>query len=167
MIAAVAMLAVVPLAWALMWRGWRRRGGAQTGLPAPRPAPEQPERAWGLEPVEGTYVSTTWAGRPFERVVAHGLGARSAVAVGLDDAGLVVERGGAPSFLVPLADLRSVRRERGAVGKFTVEEEGLVVVTWQLGEAELDTAVRCRRRADADRLVTAVSGLVGLGEGAA
>ena len=159
--AAVAMLAVVPLAWWLMWRGWRGRRGEQSGLPEPQPAPERPSGGWELEPVEGTYVSTTWAGRPFDRVVAHGLGVRSAAAVGLDAEGLVVERSGARSFRVPRADVRGVHRQRGAVGKFTVEEEGLVVVTWQLGETGLDTAVRCRRRADADRLVAAVSDLVG------
>ncbi|SDQ46221.1 hypothetical protein [Quadrisphaera sp. DSM 44207] len=159
LIAVVSVLVVVPLAWALMWRGWRSRARRQSGVPAPQ-APPRPLEPGGAGVVEGVYVSTTEAGQPLERVVAHGLGMRSPVLVAVAPEGVVLERRGAPSVLVPRADLLGVRRSRGMVGKFTVESEGLVVLTWRLGAAELDTGVRCRRRADADRLVAQVQDLL-------
>jgi hypothetical protein len=153
----VAGLAV-PLAWLLMWRGWRARVRAQSDLPAPA---EPPEEAGGDgQPVEGVWVSTTYAGQPFQRVVAHGLGARSPVRAEVGADGVALRRRGARSVLVPPEELLGVRRQRGMVGKFVVEEEGLVVMTWRLGAVELDTGIRCRRRADADRLAGDLGGLL-------
>lgn len=71
-------------------------------------------------------------------------------------AGVLLVRQGAPDVFVPRAALLGVRLERGMVGKF-VEREGLVVLTWSLGEATLDTGLRLRHRADRARVVSAVA----------
>lgn len=161
------LLALVPVAYLLMRRGWRRRRsqGESAGLPQPAVPPEP---APDEELAEAVYVSTAVAGRPFERVVVHGLGTRSGAGVGViggaaggaDDRAVVVRRDGAPSLLVPAASLVGVGRSRGQVGKFVAGRGGLVVMTWRLGEMELDTALHLRDTRDAQDLVAAVAALV-------
>jgi hypothetical protein len=164
----LVVLALVPLAWWRMLRGWRGRAESQSALPEPA---EVPEELGSTGPpaelvAEGVYVSTTLAGQPLERVVAHGLGTRSAVHVVVEASTprrLALVRPGTRSFAVPATDLVGAHRSRGQAGKFTFGKEGIVVVTWRLGGTELDTGVRCRHRADADRLVAAVAELAGTG----
>lgn len=157
----LVLLALVVVVWLLMLRGWRARVASQEspdGLALPEP-PAVPERAMPDGPeqrVEGLYVSTTFADHPLDRVTAHGLGSRGVVVTHARPEGLVLERTGARSFLVPARDLVGVRRTRGQAGKYTLEKEGLVVITWRLGGVDLDTGVRTRRRADAAVLVEAV-----------
>src|SRR5690625_4212180 len=69
---------------ALMGLGWRRRGRRQADLPAPRPDTPLAELGETEEigPLEAVYVTTVLADQPLERVVAHGLGARSTRAGG-------------------------------------------------------------------------------------
>jgi hypothetical protein len=151
---ALLLLLLVPALWGLMWWGWRSRGRRQDDVPALPAAPEPlPPSLFG--PVEGVYVSSTRAGDWLDRVVAHGLGTRTEAQVSVHAEGVHVRRTGAPDVWVPVADLDGVRRERGAAGKF-VGEQGLVVLTWTLGTARLDTALRPRYDRDRDGLEQAV-----------
>ncbi|TNM64511.1 hypothetical protein FHN55_13360 [Streptomyces sp. NP160] len=190
-IAGLVLLALVPVIWWLMLRAWRRRAAQQAaggsdlpGLPAPAPLPPGAGEEWvggtaeaptpaAARTVTGTYVSTVVSGRPFERVLAHGLGSRSLVeleALSAPGAGtpagqpaLLLRRPGAASFSIPAADLVRVSRARGQAGKVMFGKEDLVVVTWRLGGAggaEVDSAVRTKPQQDADRLVALVEGLI-------
>ncbi len=173
-IAGLALLALVPLVWLLMLRGWRRRG-AQQGAALSAPAGVD-DAAWTGESspeaaartVTGTYVSTVLAGRPLERVTAHGLGSRSLVEVAAEPPGgpsrLVLRRPGAASFSIPAADLQGAHRARGQAGKVMFGKEDLVVISWRLdgpqGPVALETAVRTKPQQDAPVLVALVEGLV-------
>lgn len=176
-IAGLALLALVPLVWLLMLRGWRRRG-AQQGAALSAPAGVD-DPAWRGETspeaaastVTGTYVSTVFAGRPLERVTAHGLGSRSLVEVAAEGAAgqtgqparLVLRRPGAASFSIPAADLQGAHRARGQAGKVMFGKEDLVVISWRLdgpdGPVALETAVRTKPQQDAPVLVALVEGL--------
>ncbi len=173
-IAGLALLALVPLVWLLMLRSWRRRGaqqGAALSAPAGVDDPTwtgetSPEAA--ARTVTGTYVSTVLAGRPLERVTAHGLGSRSLVEVAAEGTGpaarLVLRRPGAASFSIPAADLLGAHRARGQAGKVMFGKEDLVVISWRLdgpqGPVALETAVRTKPQQDAPVLVGLVTGLV-------
>ena len=153
--AALLGLLLVPVLWALMWAGWRRRGGRQGDVPAPAEPLDGP----GPAAVQGIYVSTCRAGDWLDRVVAHGLGVRSEVGVEVGAAGVGLHRTGARSVFVPAEDLIGVRREAGMAGKF-VGSRTLVVLSWRLGGVGLDTGVRVRADADADAVVAAVQRLL-------
>lgn len=158
--AGLLVLAVVPVLWGLMYLGWRRRARRQSGLPAPLEAP--PGGGVGtplVPPVAGTYVSTVSAGDWLDRVVAHGLGVRSAMRLHAGTAGLWFVRTGVRDVFVPAEDVVAVRRERGIAGKYTLEE-GVVVVRWRLGEVELDTGFRPTVWSEAHGLVSALQVLV-------
>lgn len=151
------LLLLVPVIWGLMWWGWRRRGRRQADVGELHAVPE-PLSPSVFGPVETVYVSTTRAGDWLDRVVVHGLGNRSAADVSVHADGVLVRRTSAPDVWVPAVDLTGVRRERGAAGKF-VREDGLVVITWTLGDAALDTALRTRFDHDRDALERAVRDL--------
>jgi hypothetical protein len=152
------LLTLVPVAWGLMWLGWRRRGRAQSDVPRPREVGTEPAgRAF-----EGVYVSTTTHGDWLDRVVAHGLGVRGRVAAYVGEDGVALVRRGAPSVFVPRADLVGAGRAAGMAGTF-VEADGLAVITWVLGARTLDTGIRLRRAGDTADLVAAVGALAAHG----
>lgn len=143
---------------ALMRLGWRRRAAAQREMPAPE-APAGPESGSGgdgpVGPFPGVYVSTVFADRPFERVVAHGLGVRSRVSVSRAASGdWTLERRGAPSLVVRASQVRGVATAPGMAGK-VVGGDGLLVLRWNLGETAVDTGLRMDHRNDHERLLAA------------
>ncbi|WP_205678953.1 hypothetical protein [Brachybacterium endophyticum] len=151
----VLLIVLVLLA---LW-GWRRRAARQGDLPA-LPQPIGGGKALtgeqGAVGASGVYVATTVAGEPLERVTARGLGARSRAVLGeAEDAGnavLTVGRQGAPDFLIPWDDVRSVHTAPGMVGKW-IGGDGLLVIRWQLGERLLDTGFRPDSAEDQDRFL--------------
>lgn len=137
--AAALLLAVVVVLYALMWRGWRRRG-SKHDLP---PLVETPAVSDLPEPklISGArYFGTTVSGDWLDRVVARGLGARSTCRLNLSAEGLDVIRL-AGSFRIPVTALRGARRDQGIAGK-VVPPSGVLVVTWQHGDLTLDTGFR-------------------------
>ncbi|MCA5894690.1 hypothetical protein LEP48_15225 [Isoptericola sp. NEAU-Y5] len=144
----------------------RRRLAARTRQTVP-PPPAVPAGlgALRLGPVAATYVSSTLSGDWLARVGAHSLGDRAAGQVSVHDAGVLVERDGAPDVFVPTAALRDVGLAPGMAGKF-VGTDGLVVVTWEDPAADdvpavvLDTGLRTRLATDRARLVDAVRHLM-------
>jgi hypothetical protein len=134
--AVLVLLAVLLLLYALMWRGWRRRG-RKHDLPALQPVPErrQPRLA-----ADARYYGSTVAGDWLDRVVARGLGTRSTARLELSAAGLDVVRD-AGAFRIPAAALRGARHDQGIAGK-VVPPHGLMVVTWAHGGLLLDSGFR-------------------------
>lgn len=151
------LVLLVAVAYVGMWLGWRNRAKRQSDIPEP----EWFEDGWLAtdEPVSGTYVSTTMAGRWLDRVTAHGLGSISEVTLASHDDGLLVVREGAPTFRIAGEALLGTRRERGIAGKVR-DKDGLMVITWRLGMYELDTGIRPARKADMQRIEQIVAELM-------
>lgn len=158
LIPTLIVAAVIAALFALMWLGWRSRKHRQGGIPVP----ESPAGDLRLSspPVEGTYVATTLAAEPLERINVHRLGVRTTAALGVSDTGIVLDRDGVPDMLIPAADLEDVRTESGMIGKF-VERDGLIIITWRLGDTLVDTGFRPRRAADRTPTLTSIRQLLG------
>ncbi|MCX2969996.1 MULTISPECIES: PH-like domain-containing protein [Streptomyces] len=150
----VGLLLFVALVYWLMRRGWRRRGAAQGGIPAPAGIPG--EAGTTRLTLTGRYHGTTVAGQWLERIVAHGLGLRSRAELTLTDRGLLVTRPGTRDFFVPADTLRGARLDTGIAGK-VVTEGGLLVVTWTLGEHTLDSGFRSDHPAEHAAWVAALT----------
>jgi hypothetical protein len=151
------VLTAVPLfvlllgAYALMWRGWKRRA-RKHDLPELVPAPAVADLPPARLQAGARYFGTTVSGDWLDRVVARGLGARSTARLNLSAEGLDVIRL-AGSFRIPAAALRGARHDQGIAGK-VVPPHGLLVVTWQHGDYTLDTGFRLTDQAVADKGVT-------------
>jgi hypothetical protein len=151
-LAPVALLVtVLALAFWGMRHGWRRRA-ARHGLPGLVPAPAVADLPPAKLQAGGRYLGTTVSGDWLDRVVAHGLGARSTVRISLSSEGLDVVR--LPgSFRIPAEALRGARHDQGIAGK-VVPPHGVLVVTWQHGDLLLDTGFRLADESVADRGTT-------------
>ncbi|MFJ2116022.1 hypothetical protein ACIOEX_29745 [Streptomyces sp. NPDC087850] len=142
----VGLLLFVVFVYWLMRQGWKWRGSLQSDLPELPTAPEDPG-APKLPLLTGRYHGSTTAGQWLDRIVAHGLGARSRVQLTLTDAGLDVVRPGANDFFVPAGQLSEARLDKGIAGK-VLAEGGLLIVTWRHGDKLIDSGFRADRSAD-------------------
>lgn len=145
LLAVLVLLALVLLLALAARHGWRARARRGADIPAPAPVPDGPGEP--VLEVDGTYVTTTRAGDPLDRVTAHGLGPRAAATLSASPAGVVFERDGSPPFLVPSGDVVGVGTSAGMVGKAPGRQE-LLLLRWRAGAVELDTGFRPGRRAD-------------------
>ncbi|MDT0343722.1 PH-like domain-containing protein [Streptomyces litchfieldiae] len=135
----VGLLLFVALVYWLMREGWKWRATLQGDLPE---LPAVPGTA--AEPrlrFAGRYHGTTTAGQWLDRIVAHGLGARSRAELALTDEGVTVLRPGAADFLIPADSIRGARLDKGIAGK-VLTEGGLLVITWAHGDRLLDSGFR-------------------------
>jgi hypothetical protein len=87
------------------------------------------------------YVATTTAGDLLDRIVVHGLGNRGRADLYLRSQGILVDRVGEPSLWIPVESLRAVRLGSGQAQK-AYEAGGLILITWQLGDRQVDTGFR-------------------------
>ncbi len=171
----VGLALFVALVYWLMREGWKWRGTLQGDLPelpeAPadpgpvrlaHPSPTTTLNGGGKPPLltlSGRYHGTTTAGQWLDRIVAHGLGARSRVELTLTDAGLDVVRPAAADFFVPAAQLREARLDKGIAGK-VLTEGGLLVVTWEHGDKLLDSGFRSDHAAEHNAWVETLNQMI-------
>lgn len=141
----VGLLLLIALVYWLMREGWKWRGTLQGDLPELPEAPAEPGPA--TLTLTGRYHGSTTAGQWLDRIVAHGLGTRSRVELTLTEAGVNVVRPGAQDFFIPAASLRGARLDKGIAGK-VLAEGGLLIVTWQLGDRQIDSGFRSDHAAE-------------------
>jgi hypothetical protein len=134
----VVVLVLIALALWGMRRGWRNRLARQASIPAPADAPTTSELA---APVEGLFIGTATAGAWMDRIDVHELGVRSRAWISWGAAGILLDRVGARSVFIPGEDLQAIRLDRGVAGTVKAKDS-VVIVTWRLGEALLDTGFR-------------------------
>ncbi|WP_346054502.1 MULTISPECIES: transporter [Amycolatopsis] len=136
----LVLLAVFALALWGMRVGWRRRARSQSVLVPPFPqVPADPGEP--LLEAPGLYVSTTTAGNWQDRIVTRGMGLRGRAVLRRYPGGIEVDRAGAPGFWIPDEAVTGVRRGSAIAGK-VMGSDSLLIVTWRLGEVELDTGFR-------------------------
>lgn len=161
----VGVLVVIVLAVLGMRRGWQNKAKRQQDLPAPASVP-----AGDVTPINpatpGTYLASTTSGNWLDRVVVQSLGVPSKASVTVRPDGVAVEREGEPEFFIPVADLRAVRLDRGIAGE-VYEAGSVLLITWVLGDTELDSGFRAEHTAAVVPLATAIRSLLGAASDAA
>jgi hypothetical protein len=138
-IIAALILVGVGLLIGLMARSWRARGRRQSDIPAPDRATD--DLSDPVVAVDAFYVATSRGGDPLDRVVVHGLGFRGRAIVSVHAEGVRLEIAGEPPVLIRASSLRGVDRATWTIDR-VVERDGLVLVGWRLGDADLDTYLR-------------------------
>lgn len=153
----VLIILVLAALFALMGLGWRHRVQRQSGI---EPLPEIPAgRATPTLSTDVQYVATTTAGDWLDRVAVHQLGLRTNGAVEVGNDGVLVRRSGATDIWIAADALVEVRTDSGMAGKF-VEKDGLVVLSWRLGDTPVDTGLRTRAAAAKKPLLAALTALL-------
>ena len=137
----LAVLAVCVLAGYGLLVGWRHRAQRQAGLPELPSVPGDfgPELATALT---GLYVSTTTAGNWQDRIVARGLGRRANAVAELTADGVLIDRINDDAIFLPAGSLTAVGTAPGIAGKVMGLPHGVLIVSWRLGDVELDSGFR-------------------------
>jgi hypothetical protein len=138
---------------------WRLRGRRQRALALPA-APADPGADRLV--VDGLYLATTFAGRPLERLSAHGLGFRARARIAVTDTGVRIERDGAGPLLLPAGSVSGAGTATWTLDR-AVEPEGLTVLAWSLEDEGGRVPVESSFRLDPlprDRLLAAVGTLL-------
>lgn len=151
------VLAIFASLYWLTWRGWKNRAARQSDVPIPTSA--APEGSPFGEAFDDVYASTTTHGDWLDRIAVHGLGVRGNAQVRVGEAGVLFEREAAPDVFVPAEDVKGVQAAPRIAGK-VIGGDGLVLVTWQLGNRVLDTGFHPRFRSDRTRLIGEVDALL-------
>jgi hypothetical protein len=132
------VIAFALLVLALMALGWYLRRRRQRGIPSLVAAPASLTNAIEFP---GLYVSTTSAENPLDRIAVRGLGFRARTSVIVADEGVVIPIKGQPDSFIPSADLQKVGRATWTIDR-VVENDGLAVVDWRLGDLNLASYFR-------------------------
>jgi hypothetical protein len=141
----LVIIGLIALALWGMRRGWQNRAARQQDVPAP--AERAPEGAVLSRPVPGQFAGTGINGDWMDRVVVHELGVRSRAALAYGPEGILLDRVGARSVFIPASSIVGVRADRGVAG--TVKsKDGMVVVSWRLGERTVDSGFRADAASD-------------------
>lgn len=133
------VIALLVVLLGLMAFGWWRLRRRQSSLPAPPAPPETMGEEFAR--VRGTYLSTTAAGEPLQRIAVHGLGFRGDAEITVSEAGMVVGVPGERDLFIGAGALRGIRRATWTIDR-TVEPDGLHVVEWTLGDTPVDSFFR-------------------------
>lgn len=144
-------LAFLALLLVLMFLGWRARQRRQSAIAAPAAVPAALGMVHGR--FDGFYVATTVAGEPLNRIAVRGLGYRARAAVTVADAGIVLALRGESEVFIAVPALRDVTRATWTIDR-VVEEGGLVLIAWRLGETPVDTYFRLP---DSEPLLAAIA----------
>ena len=145
------VLAFLALLLALMVLGWRARQRRQSAIARPLPPPESLGEIHGT--FDGFYVATTVAGEPLNRIAVRGLGYRARASVTVAASGIILSLRGEPDAFIPTASLREVTRATWTIDR-VVENGGLVLVAWTLGDTPVDSYFRLP---DPDALLDALA----------
>jgi hypothetical protein len=151
------VVALILLAFLGMLLGWRGRRRRQAALDVATPVPETLGAASHSDEV--MYVATTLAERPLERIAVARLGVRGRADVEVHPEGIVIAIRGTEPFLLPTAVLLSA-----GLGTYTVdrvvERDGLVVITWRLGDTEVDSYLRAASGEAKRELLASIRALI-------
>ena len=150
------VLAFLALMLVLMYLGWRRRQRRQSGITRPLAVPTQPGAE--ITAVDALYVASTIAGDPLNRVAVAGLGYRARAFVTVFETGVVLGIAGEADVFIPRAHLRTVERATWTIDR-VVERDGLVKITWSLGDTLIDSYLRVPEPADPSELIGAIESL--------
>ncbi|CAN5357575.1 hypothetical protein BH11ACT4_BH11ACT4_03560 [soil metagenome] len=133
------VIAFMLLVLALMVAGWQARKRRQGGMARPATAPGELGATLGT--FEGKYVATTAAGDPLDRIAVHGLGFRGNTEVTVAELGVLVHIDGTDPKWIPAADLRAHRKATWTIDR-VVEQDGLELLEWSLGDRVVDSYFR-------------------------
>ena len=161
----LAVLAVCVLAGFGLLVGWRHRAQRQAGLPELPSVPEDfgPALATALT---GLYVSTTTAGNWQDRIVARGLGRRANATAELTADGVLIDRIDDEAIFLPAGSLTAVGTAPGIAGKVMGLPNGVLIISWRLGDVELDSGFRADDPALQAAWIDAAAALIGSARGA-
>lgn len=149
-------VAILVLALAAMWWGWRARTRRDAGVLGATEAPVGEVLAeFGGSRGGVQYVSTNPVGEPLTRIAAPGLRYRGPVEIVVHSDGVTVEVTGEHAVYLPATRIGAGGSASRRVGK-AVEPGGLALLRWRDGTRDLESSFRFADRAEHERFIRSV-----------
>jgi hypothetical protein len=149
-------LAVFAVLWIVAARSWRTKIRVQDQkYPQPTVIP------FSESGIECFYVATTVANRPLDRVLAHGLAHRGRAYILVSEDKLSISRKGERSFAISGSDILALEKATAVIDK-AVERDGLTVLSWRLGEHEVQTHLRFPASSNRTVFIGQIEALMGV-----
>lgn len=157
----LGLLVAIALVFLAMRKGWLNRQRRQSAELAEFPVPPGglDDEPAVLEPATGFYVGSTKAGDWQDRIAVCDVGHRAEATARLHPSGLLLERSGASPLWIPAESLVDARVDHKLANK-VVPGKGMLVVTWRLGDQDVDTGFRADEKSAQDELATAMRALL-------
>lgn len=130
----VIIVFAVVLMLGSMALSWWARGKRQSGYPQLPPVPSELDAKGEFA---GLYLATTPSGHPLDRVAVRGLGFRARTTVVVATKGLVF----IGDRFIPLDAIREIGSASWTIDR-GISKDGLSVVSWSLGDTQLDSYFR-------------------------
>ncbi|WP_157156089.1 hypothetical protein [Diaminobutyricimonas sp. LJ205] len=154
---AVLTIGFVVVVVGLMVVGWMSRRRRQSGLGRPAQAPA--DLGTTLLETPMLYVGSTYAADPLNRVTTGALGFRAKATLIVASSGVVLGIPGQQDTFIPRDALVGVGRGTWTIDR-VVEQDGLLVISWLLGDSTLDSYARLTGSTPIDEVVSTIQGLV-------
>lgn len=152
------VLVVIGLAIWGMRRAWLGKAKKFAHLPTPNVVPPSDSVAL-TQGFSARFAGSTVAGQWLNRITVHALGTPRGVVASVHSDGIFIKDADDFSLWLPKTDLTNVRLARGLAGD-VVEPEGMVILTWNLGDQSIDTGLRVNRNLDHKEFYKAARELV-------
>lgn len=154
----LAVIAIIGLAIWGMRRAWLGKAKKFSHLPAPEST--VPANSIAVtDAFESRFAGSTVSGQWLNRITVHALGTPRGVVASVNSDGIFIKDDADFSLWLPKADLTAVRTGRGIAGD-VVEPQGMVILTWTLGDQSIDTGLRINRNSDHEEFLKSARGLV-------
>jgi len=154
----LAVIAIIGLAIWGMRRAWLGKAKKFSHLPAPESA--VPANSIAVtDAFESRFAGSTVSGQWLNRITVHALGTPRGVVASVNSDGIFIKDDADFSLWLPKADLTAVRTGRGIAGD-VVEPQGMVILTWTLGDQSIDTGLRINRNSDHEEFLKSARELV-------
>ena len=144
-----------------MRRAWLGKATRFAHLPAPASVvPSDSTAVTDLFPAR--FAGSTVAGNWLDRITVHGLGTPRSVVAGVHQGGIVVTDEGDFTLWIPRTDITNIRTGRGIAGD-VAEPDGMVIITWTLGDTSIDTGLRITQNSHHEMFFTSATNLLATG----
>jgi len=154
----LAVIAIIGLAIWGMRRAWLGKAKKFSHLPAPEST--VPANSIAVtDAFESRFAGSTVSGQWLNRITVHALGTPRGVVASVNSDGIFIKDDADFSLWLPKADLTAVRTGRGIAGD-VVEPQGMVILTWTLGDQSIDTGLRINRNSDHEEFLKSARELV-------
>ena len=151
------VISIIVLALIGMVLGWRARKTRQSHLPRLAAVPDSAGEP--LHQATLFYVATTIADDPLNRVAVSGLGFRARASVTVTPQGVVLDLAGQDAGFIPTADIIRVARATWTIDR-VVERDGLIALTWTLGDTAVDSYLRVVEPESPAALIAAIESIL-------
>ena len=138
----VTFFAILGLIYFAMYKNWQRKSKRDSAIAAPERIGNRTPEVQYL----GTYVATTFATDWLQRVHAHGLSLPSRAQFIFFEDGIGIDTAKMDMF-IPFEHIKSVGTTHALAGK-VYEADGMIAVTWNLGDIEVVTGFRASTTED-------------------